>query len=96
MLREVFIFIKKSLEWPITLDHYDIVKVDVNPYLFSFVSIYKILKKKKKKGIEVLLTDSPIFGAILNMTKFLHGSDVFVNVRKEALMDRLKERSKVF
>ncbi|MDD5136154.1 MAG: glycosyltransferase family 2 protein [Candidatus Omnitrophica bacterium] len=93
---QIFLFIKKGLEWPVGLDHYDIVRVDVNPHLFGIVSIYKILKRKKKKGIEVLLTDSPLFGAVLNLTRFLHGSDVFVNVRKEALMDRLKERSKIF
>ncbi|MFA5142632.1 MAG: glycosyltransferase family 2 protein [Candidatus Omnitrophota bacterium] len=93
---QVFIFIKKGLEWPVGLDHYNIVKVEVSPRLFGIVSLYKILKRKKKKALEILLTDNPLFGAVLNILKFLHGADLFVSAGKEELVDRLKERSSVF
>ena len=93
---QVFVFFKKGLEWPVSLDHYDIVRVDMNPFFFSIISIYKILKRKKKKGLEIILTDNPVFGFILRITKALHGSDVFVNVDKDKLIDELKTRATVF
>jgi len=92
---QIFIFFKIGLEWPVALDHYDIIRVDTNPFFFGLISMYKILKRKKKKQLEILITDNPIFGNFLKMTKFLHGSEVFINVDKEKLIKTLKEKSKV-
>ena len=93
---QIFIFCKKGMKWPVVLDHYDIVRMEMSPAFFSLISIYKIFKRKKKKALEVLLTDNIFFGAVLKMLKPLHGSDVFVNADKEALVRRLKERSRIF
>lgn len=93
---QVIIFFKKGLEWPVGLDHYDIVRVDTNPLFFAFISLYKILKRKKKKRMEVLLTDNPIFGIFLKVTKLFHGSDVFINGDKDKIVRVIKEKSRIF
>ncbi len=93
---QIFVFLKKGLGWPVSLDHYDIVRVDTNPFFFGIISIYKIMKRKKRKGLEIILTDNFLFGFILRITKILHGSDVFVNVGKDKLIKELKTRAKVF
>lgn len=90
---QIFIFLKKGLEWPVELDHYDIVRVDTNPFFFGLISIYKILKRKKKKALEILITDNPVFGNFLKMIRVLHGSEVFINADRENLIKRLKEKS---
>lgn len=93
---QIMIFLKKGLNWPVTIDHFDIRRVDVNPLLFGVASIYKILKRKKKKKVEVLLTDNRSFGRLLNITKSLHGADVIVGPDKESLLTLLERKSKVF
>lgn len=93
---QIMIFLRKGLDWPVTIDHFDIRRVDVNPALFGVLSIYKILKRKKKKKVEVLLTDNKSFGRLLNITKGLHGADVIVGPDKESLLTLLERKSKVF
>jgi GT2 family glycosyltransferase len=93
---QIFLFIKKGLPWPVKLDHYDIVKVAVNPHLFGLVSILKVLKRKKKKKLEILVTDNPLFGAFLKISKPLHGSEVFVGAGAGRLVEELKARAKVY
>jgi GT2 family glycosyltransferase len=93
---QITVFLKRGLNWPVMIDHFDIRRVDLSPLLFGILSIYKILKRKKKKKLEVLLTDSKLFGILLNMTKSLHGSDVIVGPKKDDLLRLLKEKSRVF
>ncbi|MBU1808045.1 MAG: glycosyltransferase family 2 protein [Candidatus Omnitrophica bacterium] len=93
---QIIVFMKKGLNWPVVIDHFDIRRVDLRPALFGIASIYKIFKRKKKKKLEVLLTDNEFFGKLLKMTRPLHGADVVINPDSEGLLKILAEKSKVF
>ncbi len=93
---QILIFLKKGLTWPVSLDHFDIRRFDLEPIFFDVVSLYKIFKRKSKKKLDVLLTDDNVLGAILKFTRKLHESDVMVNPRKNELFELLKEKSKEF
>ena len=80
---KVIVYLKKGADWPVTLDHMDIVKTEVNPIFFEFVALHKILKRRKKKKLEVLMTDSPLFGSVLKNLRFLHGAKILINGKKE-------------
>jgi len=92
---QIIIFIRKGLDWPVTLDHFDIRRMDINPIFFGMASFYKIMARKKKKGFHVILTDNILFGAFLNMTGIFHGSDVLIGPDKKNLLDILRKKSKV-
>ncbi len=93
---QIMVFIKKGIKWPVRLDHFDIRRFDVNPFLFGILSIYKILKRKKKKKLDILVTDNRAFGAALKAMKSLHGSDVFIDPDRDALFEAIKAKSKDF
>lgn len=93
---QITIFLKKGLEWPVAIDHFDIRRIDISPFLFNVTSLYKILKRKKKKKLEILLTDNKLLGRMLQLTKNLHGADVVVDPRKEEVLQLLERRSKIF
>lgn len=93
---QILFFIKNGLEWPVSIDHFDIRRFPVNPLLFNLVSVYKILKRKKKKPVEVLLTDNASFGSLLAALKGLHGADVMIRPRKEEVLALLAKKSKQF
>ncbi len=93
---QINIFIRKGWHWPVSLDHFDIRGVTLSPFLFGLVSFYKIMKRKKKKRLDALVTDSPFFGNCLKLLKYMHGTPVFVNPGKEELLSVLKDMSKTF
>jgi GT2 family glycosyltransferase len=93
---QISIFIKKGLGWPVTLDHYDIRKAELGPLFFRAVSVYKIFKRRKKKKIDVVLTDDPVLGHLLKITNPFHGSEVLVRAGADELMDAVREQSKIF
>jgi len=93
---QITIFLKRGLRWPVVIDHFDIRRADVNQAFFDFTSIYKILKRKKKKKLEVLLTDDALLGRMLNITKPLHGADVIVSPDKRDVLQLLERKSKIF
>jgi len=93
---QITIFIKKGMPWPVRLDHFDIRKASLSPPFFGIVSIYKILKRKKKKQLHVLMTDNKTFGYFLKTIRNIHGSDVIINASKEKVLDLLRKRSLSF
>ena len=93
---QILIFLKKGLQWPVNLDHFDIRRFDLHPLFFGMISIYKIFKRKNRKRLEMLLTDNRLFGIVLKGLGILHGSDVLINPNREELLKLLKEKSKYF
>jgi hypothetical protein len=93
---QINIFLKKGLEWPVTLDHFDIRRVDVSPALFGIVSVYKIFKRRKKKKLDILVSDNSLFGHALEAMRPLHGSDVLVAPDQDSLLKLLEMRTKQF
>ena len=91
---QIIIFLKNGIDWPVGIDHFDIRRVDVNPLLFGMISTYKILKRKRKKRLDVILTDNLLFGKFLEVIKIFHGADVVIKPRKEDLVGLLNEKSK--
>lgn len=93
---QILIFLKRGLEWPVSLEHFDIRRFELNPAFFGCLSIYKILKRKKKKKLDIVLTDNRFFGNFLKMCKIFHGSDVMVSPDRKSLLEFLKRKSKEF
>lgn len=91
---QIFIFLKKGIDWPVGLDHINIRRVDENPFFFGFESIYSIFRRKKKKKLDILLTDNKFFGNILSGLKNLHNSEVMVNPDVNDLSRLVREISK--
>ena len=91
---QILIFVKRGVEWPVKLDHFDIRRYDLNPYLFGIFAIYKILKRRKKKKLDVLITDNVIFGNFLKAITLLHSSDVMIMPDVSSLLELLEKRSR--
>jgi len=89
---QISIFLKKGLEWPVAIDHFDIRRVNVSPVFSGLGAFLKILKRKKKKKLDILLTDDPALGGFLQKMKSMHGSDVLINTGKEELVRLLKDK----
>ena len=92
---QIFIFLKKGLDWPITLDHINIRRVDLDGLFFGLGSIYSAFKRKKKKKLEILITDNKFLGGILSNLKALHKSEVMVSPDADNLSRRVHEISQV-
>lgn len=93
---QITVFIKKGLSWPVGTDHFDIRRADVNPVFFGSASVLKILKRRRKKKLEVLLTDNALFGYFLKLIGAFHGARVLVNPGKDEVLKILKEKSAQF
>ncbi|MFH1996337.1 MAG: glycosyltransferase family 2 protein [Candidatus Omnitrophota bacterium] len=91
---QIMIFVKKGLSWPVTCDHFDIRRQNVNGALFVFAGLYQILRRKKKKGMHILCSGNGFFGRILKIFSFLHGADVFIDPKKNNLLAMLEKRSR--
>jgi GT2 family glycosyltransferase len=92
---QILIFLKRGLDWPVRLDHFDIRKIDLDPVFFGLVSTYKIFKRRKKKKLDILVTDNRPLGFFFETIKALHGSDVLIDPGPEALLGLLKAKSKI-
>lgn len=90
---QVWIFIKKGLDWPVSLDHFDIRRVDIGPLFFGIASLYQMFKRRKKKKIEIALTNNPVLGDFLQATRSLHDADVVVSPGREKLDELLRQKS---
>lgn len=93
---QILLFIKKGLDWPVSIDHFDIRRFTINPAAFGIVSLYKLIKRRKKKPVQVVLTDNAAFGGLLTVLKGLHGADVMIHPRKEELMALIEKKSREF
>ena len=93
---QISVFLKRKAVWPVTLDHYDIRRVDLNPCFFEFICLYKILKRRKKKKVDIVLTDDAAFGRMLKMTESIHGSDVLIEADESTLAKALTDKSRDF
>lgn len=93
---QIWIFLKSGLEWPVKIDHFDIRRVNLSPFFFPLAAAWQILKRKKKKPLDIVMTDSVPFGNLVKKLNVLNDSDIVVNPDKDSLMDMLKEKSKFF
>jgi hypothetical protein len=91
---QITVFTKTGLEWPVGVDHFDIRRVGVSRIFFLPVSVYKVLKRRKKKPVEVLITDDPAVGALLRAVGPLHGADVLLRPSKDEVLELLERKSK--
>ncbi|MFA4982536.1 MAG: glycosyltransferase family 2 protein [Candidatus Omnitrophota bacterium] len=92
----VSVFLKKGLPWPVKIDHFDIRRLDISAALFGLISACKILKDRKKKPLEVVITDNEALGRFLTAMKPLHGSEVVVGADKKSVLELLEKRSRNF
>jgi GT2 family glycosyltransferase len=90
---QILIFTKRKAAWPVSAEHFDIRRVDVGPAFCAVDSFVRILKRRKKKAVGLILTDSAPLGAFLNCTRLLHGADVIVAPEKEGVLKALAARS---
>ncbi|MDD3905592.1 MAG: glycosyltransferase family 2 protein [Candidatus Omnitrophica bacterium] len=76
---QVYLFLKRTADWPARPDHINIRRVDVDPAFFGLGSIAAVFKRRKKKKIEVIVTDNGPLAKIFLGLKRLHGSVVAVS-----------------
>ena len=88
---QISIFLKRGLEWPVAIDHFDIRRINVSRFFFGLSALLKILKRKRKKKLDFILTDNTALGGFLKKMKSLHGSDVFINMGKEEIIRLLND-----
>lgn len=93
---QITVFVKKGLKWPVKIDHFDIRRIDLGPAAFTLMSLYKIARRRKKKALELVLTDSKSVGSFLSMARFAHGADIIVRPEKDRLLEMLSARSRIF
>lgn len=91
---QITIFMKRPARWPVTIDHFDIRRMDISALFFYPISLYKILKRIKKKRFHLLLTDIRLFGLFLRLTKRLHGSEIIVTPRAQGVLEKLNYLSR--
>lgn len=91
---QILIFIKRDEPWPVTLDHWDIRRIDLPRVFFMIGALYQIFKRKRKKGLDVIFCDNKILGLFLKMFKVLHGADVYIDPDTETL-NRVMSRKRV-
>ncbi|MCM8790562.1 MAG: glycosyltransferase family 2 protein [Candidatus Omnitrophica bacterium] len=91
---QMLILTKKGVEWPITIDHFDVRKQEVACAPFALGSFLQLLKRRRKKAIEVVLTDNPLIGNFLKALSFLHGAKVAINPEKDSVLNMLRRLSR--
>jgi len=91
---QMLVFIKRGAQYPVKTDHFDIRKLEVDPVFFGAGSVAQLFKRRKKKPVEVVLTDNGVLGGFLKATKLLHGADVIVRPEKEEVLRCLGEKSR--
>lgn len=93
---QIWIFLKRGLAWPVKLDHYEIRKVDLNSFFFGFASIYQVLKRKKKKRVDIIVTDNVLLGSLFKLTRPMHGSNVIGIRDADKLAELMQQKSRDF
>lgn len=87
---KVILFLKCGLKSPIEIDHFDIRIHNVNSLFFWPVSLYKVLKRKKKKKIDILMTNDIFGGRFLNMFKRVSGARLVISPDKKNVEELLR------
>ena len=74
----IWMFLKKPMAKPNQVsDHFNISFFWLNRYFYRILCIYKILKRKKRKKIDIIFTEDKVLSSILEKLKFYHEADVF-------------------
>ena len=90
----MWLFLKKSLKGSYgPPEHFNIRFFWLNSYFYRILSIYKILKRKKKKKMDIILTDDKVLYNILMRLKSFHGVDVVFEPFPEKAKGLWNERS---
>lgn len=93
---QILFYIKNGIKWPVGIDHFDIRRFSMAPAMLGVASLYKLIKCRRKKPVEVVLTDSAALGNLLTVLKGLHGADVMIHPRKEEVLALLAKKSREF
>jgi len=83
---QVFVFLKKGLPWPIGLDHINIRRVDLGSLFFGPAAVYSVLRRKRKKALELLIAEDRTLGGLFKRMKALHGSEVMIGPEADAVL----------
>jgi hypothetical protein len=86
---QVIIFSKKGLELAGLPDHFDVRRISVSPVFFSLSAVFKILERKRKKHLDIILTDNRILAALLNIMKPVIDADIIENPDTEKVRERI-------
>jgi hypothetical protein len=94
MGHQILIFLKDGVEWPVAIDHFDIRRVDMTGTFFGLGCLYAIWKRKKKKRVDVILSDDRSLGKFFEMSKRLHQARVIIRPDKEKVLELLGDISR--
>lgn len=91
---QMWLFLKKSLKGSHDVpDHFNIKLLWVNDWFYQISCIYKILKRKRKKKIDIIFTENRFLGNILQKLKFYHQADVLPEPTLEKARQLWKQKS---
>lgn len=71
-----WIFLKRGVNWPVDVDHFDLRRVDISGWASGIHLLYQLTKRRKKKGMDVMIVSDGILRRVLLSTKKLHGVEV--------------------
>jgi len=91
---QILFLMNRSSKWPVSIDHYDIRRIYIPRIFFSIISLYKIIKRKKKKKMDVIITDNDLMHKILNLSRPLHEAEVLMKPSLETLNSAINKISK--
>jgi GT2 family glycosyltransferase len=92
---QAWLFLKKSLgQLNEMIEHSNIRYFWLADTLYRLTCIYKILKRKRKKKIDIILTEDRILNNILRKLKFYHQADILFDPQLERVRELCKERSR--
>lgn len=90
----VWLFLKKHPKGPRGVpDHFNINFFWFNRYFYHICCVYKILKRKRKKGMDIIFTNSLFLGNIFEKLKFYHEADVLLEPSLEKAKGLWKQKS---
>lgn len=92
---QIWLFLKRSLrESPGPLpDHFNIKFLWLNDHFYRISCIYKILKRKRKKEIDIVFSEDRLLSNILKRLKFYHQADVLSEPTLEKARQLWKQKS---
>jgi hypothetical protein len=93
---QIFVFVGGSASWPAGLDHFDIRKFELPRFLYRTASLFKILRRKKKKKMDLIVADDEGLGRVLRWLKGLHRSEVLVRPDDAGLKRMLTKISREY
>lgn len=92
----VHLFLKRGLSGPAAPDHFDLRIKELPAFAYWAAAAYELIRRKRKKGIDVAVALDRRAGAFLASLAFAHGARILVRPSRETLLAVMQEKERVF